>query len=445
MQPFTLRAAALHAPEPARLEWWPDALIAVDAAGRIVSVRPCDGDAPDGTITLPPGQILLPGLVDLHIHAPQWPQLGTALDLPLERWLQDYTFPLEARFADTAYAAGVYQSLVTALLANGTTTAVYFASRHLPATQILAETCLRLGQRALVGRVAMDHPEQCPDFYRDPSAAVALAETRALIDSVRAMPGNASGLVRPAITPRFIPACTDALLHGLGALAAETGCHVQTHVSESDWEHAHVRQRCGCSDTEALGRFGLLTRRSVLAHGNFLGDADLAIVRAAGSGVAHCPLSNAYFANAAFPLRAVIEKHVHVGLGTDIAGGAHPSMLDAARMAITASRMLETGVNPALPPSERGRPASRIDAVTAFWLATAGGGIVLDLPVGQFAPGYQFDAMAIDAATPGSNLFLHPGDPPERMLERIIHTAGRANIAQTWVGGRSVMQAARQE
>ncbi len=441
MTAFTLRAAALHTPAPDRLEYWPDALIAVDAAGTIEAVQPYGGETPDNLVALPPGQILLPGLVDLHVHAPQWPQLGTALDLPLEQWLLDFTFPLESRYADTGFAAEVYQSLVAALLANGTTTALYFASIHLPATQILADICLRLGQRALVGRVAMDHPELCPAYYRDASAVEGEADTRALIDYVRAMPGNGAALVRPVITPRFIPACTDDLLHRLGALAAETGCHVQTHVSESDWEHGHVLGRCGCTDTHALGGFGLLTRRTVLAHGNLLGDADLALIGAAQSGIAHCPLSNAYFAGAAFPLRRALDQAVHVGLGTDIAGGAHPSLLDSARMAITVSRMLESGTDAALPHGQRGRAGSRIDAVTAFWLATAGGGQALDLPIGQFRPGYQFDAIALDPSAPASNLYLRAGDAPERMLERIVHTASRANIARVWVAGRSVHQA----
>ena len=283
----------------------------------------------------------------------------------------------------------------------------------------------------------MDHPDLCPPYYRDASAAQAVADTRALIDHIRALPGN-PGRVRPVITPRFIPACTDDLLTRLGALAAATGCHVQTHCSESDWEHGHVQARCGCSDTEALRRFGLLTRRSVLAHGNLLADADLAAIRAAQAAVAHCPLSNAYFAGAVFPLRHALRRGVTVGLGTDIAGGAHPSMLDSARMAIAAARMLDSGVDPALPAATRGRAGSRIDAITAFWLATAAGGVALDLPIGQFRPGYQFDAILLDPAAPASNLFPQSGEAPARLLERIVQTAGRANVARVWVGGRVV-------
>ncbi|MDX2344817.1 MAG: amidohydrolase family protein, partial [Acidimicrobiia bacterium] len=160
------------------------------------------------------GQFLLPGLIDLHNHAPQWPQLGKALDVPLEVWLNRYTFPLEAKYADLAFAAAVYEPLVESMIGNGTTTAVYFATTHLAATEELVDVCLRQGQRAVVGKVAMDHADGCPDFYRDASAAVAVAETAQLIEYITAHSGNANGLVQPAITPRFIPSCTDELLAG---------------------------------------------------------------------------------------------------------------------------------------------------------------------------------------------------------------------------------------
>jgi len=132
-----------------------------------------------------------------------------------------------------------------------------------------------VAQRALIGRVAMDDPDQCPVYYRDASAAVAEADTRAFIAYVQSMVGNEDGLIRPVITPRFIPSCSDELLRRLGALARETGCYVQTHCSESDWEHGYVLNRCGVTDTAALESFGLLSRHTILAHGNFVGDEDI--------------------------------------------------------------------------------------------------------------------------------------------------------------------------
>ncbi len=158
---------------------------------------------------------LLPGLVDTHIHAPQWPQPGRALHLPLQRWLHENTFPLEAHYSDPQFACRVYQDMVRTLLANATTTAVYFSSIHMRASQALAEICLHAGQRALVGKVCMDLPDQCPDYYRDASATHSPGETREFIQWLRQLADNDDERVRAVVTPRFIPSCSDELLEGL--------------------------------------------------------------------------------------------------------------------------------------------------------------------------------------------------------------------------------------
>jgi guanine deaminase len=441
-------ATALHAPVCGQVEVLRDTLIVAGGDGKIQAIYPAGSAdinaqirrfaSAGALVTLGEGQFLLPGLVDLHVHAPQWPQLGLALDLPLEEWLKTYTFPLEARYADLGYAETVYASLVDGLLANGTTTAMYYATIHLPATQKLADICLKKSQRALIGRVAMDDARECPAYYRDVSAVTAAEETRAFIAYVHSMPGNEAGFIKPVITPRFIPSCSDELLRRLGALAQETGCHVQTHCSESDWAHQAVLDRYGVTDTAALESFGLLSRRTILAHGNFVDDDDIALIAKYGAGIAHCPLSNAYLSDAVFPLRRILQRGVHVGLGSDIAGGSSPSILDNARYAVLASRMLESGVDSALGRTQRRRPDSRIDALTAFWLATAGGGIALDLGVGVFRKGFQFDAMVIDAGVSNSNLRLDQADAPEEILQKIIYHAGRANIRDVWVANRRV-------
>ena len=216
----------MQTPTRDRLEVLPDTVIEVDDSGTITHVGP-SSDPVD--MVLGPDHVLLPGLVDTHVHAPQWPQLGTGLDLPLEQWLFSYTFPLEARYTDPAFAGPVWRDLVATLLAHGTTTAVYFGARDIGSTTLLAEVCAELGQRAFVGRVAMDHPEGTPEYYRDASAAAGVADSKASIEAIRAL---GSPLVHPVITPRFIPACTDELLAGLGALAADTGAIVQTGTRE---------------------------------------------------------------------------------------------------------------------------------------------------------------------------------------------------------------------
>jgi guanine deaminase len=263
-----LLASGFHAPVAGEVDVLNDVLIGVDGAGVISGVmrpdhpdyaeRLRDAEAAGRLERAPVGTYLLPGFVDCHVHAPQYPQLGSALDEPLEVWLQTYTFPLEARYKDITFAKRAYALLVEDLIGNGTTTALYFATIHDEATRSLVDTCLEKGQRALIGKVAMDHPENCPDYYRDASPDAAIKGTRAIINYIRGHLDNGTGRVKPVVTPRFIPACTDATLEGLGDLARECGCHVQTHCSESDWEHDYVLARHGMSDTESLDRFGLL-------------------------------------------------------------------------------------------------------------------------------------------------------------------------------------------
>jgi len=430
-----VRGTFLHAPQRGGVEVLADAVIGVDAEGRIESIGTGEAD-----VELPAGMLVLPGFVDLHIHAPQYPQLGQALDVPLEIWLGKYTFPLEARYADLDFARPRYSALVEDLVANGTTTALYFATADLAPTKLLAEICHARGQRALVGKVVMDDPLACPEDYRDASVEAALADTRALIEYVRAL--SPEGRVLPVVTPRFIPSCTDAALAGLGEIVRDCGCHVQTHASESDWAHGHALARYGHTDAEALDGFGLLTRRTVLAHANFLTDADMARVAARGGAVAHCPISNMYFANSVFPLRQALEKGLHVGLGTDISGGPIASIWEAARGAVQASRMLEDGTDPALPPERRGRGESRIDIATAFHLATAGGGEALDLPIGRFAVGQKFDAMLLDPDAAAGTVRRFGETDPLALLEKLLYTASRPNIRTVWVDGRPIGGAA---
>jgi len=312
----------MHTPTTNRVEVMQNSLIEVDALGTIKSIGP--------------NEILIPGMVDLHVHAPQWPQLGKALHLPLEDWLQKYTFPLEARYSDIAFAQQVYPSLVKALLANGTTTAMYFATIHEEATALLAQTCLSIGQRAYVGRVAMDDPTQCPDYYRDKNATLSLQSSERSLKYIRSLDFNQHELVKPVITPRFIPSCSNELLEGLGELAKKHQCHVQTHCSESDWEHHYVLD--------------------------------------------------------VFPLREALNKSVRVGLGTDIAGGHSASIFNACQNAVLSSRQLESGVDVSVEPDKRAKPETRINFIEAFYLATVGGAEVLNSPTGLFQTGLQFDA-----------------------------------------------------
>ena len=160
-----------------------------------------------------------------------------------------------------------------------------------------------------------------------------------------------------------------------------------------------------------------------------------------GSGVAHCPLSNVYFSDAVFPLRAAMAKGIHVGLGTDVAGGPSGSMFDSMRSAVMVSRMLENGIDAAIERTERrAKSPVRIDFRDAFYLATTGGGIALNLPVGHFSPGYQFDAVVIDTTAKHGTIRLWDDlDGAGDVLSKIVYTASKPNIARVWIGGRQVL------
>lgn len=380
-------------------------------------------------------QYFLPGFVDLHVHAPQWAQAGTALDIPLNDWLNTYTFPIESRFADLDFSNKVYNDVVSTLLANGTTTVLYFATVHKEASILLAQICAEKGQRGLVGKVVMDNPEENPDFYRDTDTNTALADTEEFILAVKELGETSKQGVYPVVTPRFIPSCTDEALQGLGNLAAKYNTHIQSHCSESDWEHKYVQDRFQKNDAFALNDFGLLSDKSVMAHCNFISDEDADLFVETGTAIAHCPISNAYFANSVIPIAHFHSKGVEIGLGTDISGGFSPSLYDNIKQSVISSRMLEDGVNTKLPADERGVPGSRVTVKEAFYLATVGGGDSLSLPIGRLAENYIWDVQVIDT----TNLPLYDSNHDlQDAFQKMMYLIRPENIREVWVQGEKV-------
>ncbi|PMC80369.1 guanine deaminase [Aerococcus viridans] len=440
-----------HTPVYGRLEYQKDALITINQDGVIDRiVQADDGDylpliqlfEERGTlIRLTDNQYLLPGFIDTHIHAAQWPQAGIALDAPLDVWLNEHTFPLEAKYNDIDFAKEVYTDLVKTLLARGTTTALYFGTIHKEASFELVKIAAEKGQRALVGKVVMDDPQANPDFYRDASTASALKETEEFIQEVTAFGKDVIQGVYPVVMPRFAPSCTDEALAGLGALAKKYDTHVHTHCSEGQWEHDFTYDRFGKTDTEALRDFGLFGKKSVMAHSNFINDNDAAIFSENQTAVAHCPIFNVYFANSIIPIKHLKELNVQVGLGTDISGGFSPSLYDGIKQAVMSSRQLEDGVDTRLPQTERGVPDSRISIVEAFSLATLGGGEALDLPIGLIKEGYTADFQVIDTKAKenpiqGFGVF----EDLEQIFEKILYLANPVNIQQVYVQGKLVFE-----
>ena len=385
------------------------------------------------------GQYFLPGFIDLHIHAPQWAQAGTAMDIPLHDWLDTYTFPLESKFSDLDFARKVYQDLVTTLLANGTTTALYFATIHKEASFLLVQICADKGQRGLVGKVVMDDKEENPEYYRDESTEAALADTESFIQQVLELNKTTKQGVYPVVTPRFIPSCTDEALAGLGELAKKYDTHIQSHCSESDWEHHFVHERMHKSDAYALHEMGLLQDKAVMAHAVFLSDEDAGLFAETGTAIAHCPISNVFFSNGVLPTARFTQKGIDIGLGTDISGGFSPSLYDNIRQAVIAARMLEEGVDSALPAAERGLPKSRISANEAFYYATAGGGQSLSLPIGRLEENYLWDVQVIDVNAPNAKLPIFDAEiSMEDLLHKILFLSRPENIREVWVQGECV-------
>ena len=436
-----------HTPEYGKMEYLEDALIEVDSQGVIQRMGSADAQLiasyreSGKLVELGEGRCGLPGFVDIHVHAPQWPQAALALDEPLYVWLDQRTFPLESKFADLDFANKVYSNLVNHLIARGTTTTVYMGSANLESSVLLAQICADQGQRALVGKMVMDDPASCPDYYRDLTPAQGVAETETLIKQVEAIGRDSWAGVWPVVTPRFIPSCTDEALKGCGDLAAKYDVYIQTHCNEGQWEHDTVLERFGKTDPYALYDFGLANERTIMAHCPYLTEEEGEFFAKLGVTIAHCPMANSYFSSAVAPIQRFRRQGIRVGLGTDISGGYSPSMYENIRQAVLCSRLLETGVNAMLPPEQRGGlgEGTRLSLVESFWLATTGGAEALGLPVGCFAPGKEFDLQVIDTKRPDSDLTgFGVFDSPEDKLARICYLSSHDNVRQVFIKGKLV-------
>ncbi len=373
---------------------------------------------------IPNGSYLLPGFTDLHVHAPQWPQAGLALDRPLNEWLQTYTFPLEAKYENLDFARKTYKSLVHELLANGTTSVLYFGSTHVDANLILAKICAESGQRAFIGKVAMDNPDQTPDFYRDSSSKEALEQTEVFIQQLQQLQKKTSSELVPVITPRFVPSCTDETLQGLGKLARKYNLPIQSHCSESIWEDHYAIDRFHQRDAEVLDKFGLLTNKSVMAHGTQLQNSDLDLFKQRNTAIAHCPISNVYFGDSVLSTKHAHNKGVEVGMGTDLSGGYSPSIYRNMQQAIMSSQMLQ----------DSGVKNSRISAVNAFYLATVGGANALSIPTGKIRAGYKADLQIVNDQY--SNIMSNNAND---IFERLIYHTTKNQINEVYVSGKQVI------
>lgn len=416
-------------------------LVCIDNSGyidRILSPNDTDYEAVKATakrkqqlLSLNKDEYLLPGFIDLHIHAPQWPNAGLALDRSLNEWLNTYTFPLEAKYQEIDFAKSVYNNLVQELVNNGTTTALYFGTIHNQANLELARACNRHQQRGFIGQVTMDNREQTPGYYRDRSAQQAITKAETFIHQLAEFNKTALLHQTPVITPRFVPSCTPESLKGLGQLARQYDLPIQSHCSESDWENNYALENYHQRDAMVLDQFGLLTNKAIMAHGTLLNQSDLDLFKKTGVAIAHCPISNAYFGNAVLPVSQILEQHLKIGLGTDISGGYSPSLYRNINQAIVSSRMLHDGVDSSLPPARRGTKAAALTAKNAFYLATVGGAESLHLKTGQINPGYLADFQIVQAPYPA---FMH--QTTDDIFEKLMYHTTKDNITRVFVQGK---------
>ncbi|MEI3240703.1 MAG: amidohydrolase family protein [Lachnospiraceae bacterium] len=366
--------------------------------------------------------LIIPGLVDLHVHAPQYTYRGLGMDKELLDWLQTYAFPEESRYEDPDYAERAYRIFVEKMRTNATTRACIFATAHVPATLLLMEMLEKSGLITYVGKVSMDRNAPAPLCEESPAVAAAAVE-KWLKTSLKKYKNT-----KPMLTPRFIPSCTDELLTFLGRFQKKYHVPVQSHLSENLSEIAWVRELCPYSSDygEAYEHFGLFggNAPTVMAHGVWPGKREFARIKERGVYIAHCPQSNTNIASGIAPVRQYLDAGIHIGLGSDVAGGSSDSIFRAMVDAIQVSKL-------------RWRLVTQDDApITldeAFYMATAGGGEFFG-KVGKFEEGYEFDAVVLD----DENLPTPREFSTHERLERIVYLGDDRNIAAKFVAGRKL-------
>ncbi|CAA9999904.1 unnamed protein product [Nesidiocoris tenuis] len=375
------------------------------------------------------GQFLCPGFVDLHTHAPQFPNQGLGMGLPLLDWLDKYTFPLEMRYKDENFAKKVYHDVVKSTLKSGTTTACYYGTIHRQSTTHLAKAASQLGQRALVGKVNMNRNSPANLVESTDSS---LEDTESFIKDVKAFENP---LVEPVITPRFAIACDTKLLRELGDLAAKYNLHVQTHISENVDEIAYTKELFPDAESYAqvYDSAGLLTDKTILGHGVHLTDDEEKLIAKRGSAVAHCPNSNTWLRSGICDVRRLWRNGVKIGLGTDVGAGSVASIIDAMRSA------LATSTNKSFFSADY-QPLTFHEV---FYLATLGGAEALgkEKVIGNFEVGKDFDALVVDVEksqdqTPST--FTYEEHSVLERVQKLIFCGDNRNITDVYVRGRLV-------
>ncbi len=368
-------------------------------------------------------KIVIPGLVDLHVHAPQYAFRGLGMDLELIDWLNTHTFVEEAKYTDMEYANKAYEIFVEDLLKSATTRACIFGTIHADTTLLLMSKLEKAGIKAYVGKVNMDR--NSPSYLCEESAKKSAQDTeRWILDCV-----NFEN-VKPILTPRFTPSCTDELFEELSKLQKKYNLPMQSHLSENIGEIEWVKELC--PDTkfygESYNKYEMFGNDcpTIMAHCVHSKEDEIEMMKKQKVFIAHCPESNVNLSSGVAPVKQYLDKGMRVGLGSDIAAGSSLSIFKAMTMAIQCSklrwRLYDQEVKP-------------LTIEEAFFMATKGGGAFFG-KVGSFEENYEFDAVILDDAS-----IKHPQKLEVReRLERLLYLAQDNHIVAKFIDGRKVFE-----
>ena len=400
-------------------QYFEDGVLIVDG-GNIVGL----GDAvdmlaenPDVPVETFPDMLIVPGLIDCHVHFPQVDIIASYGEQLLD-WLNRYAYPCEMRFADAAYADAAAEFFLDSLLRNGTTTAAVFATVHPQSVDAIFKAAAARNMRLIAGKVLMDR--NCPEGLCDDPAS-AYEDSKQLIER-----WHGKGRLGYAITPRFAVTSSDEQLAAAGRLANEfPDTWVHTHLAENQEEIDEVAEQFPWSSSylDVYDHFGLLRERSVFAHCLHLGDDDRVRMSEQGGAAAFCPSSNLFLGSGLFDLRAMNEVSVRTGLATDVGGGTSLSML---RTMGEAYKVLQL--------QHQNLPAAR-----ALYLATLGAAEALRLEdkIGNFVPGKEADFIVLNPkGTDISARRLADTHLPDELLFALTMLADDRNVAVTFVSGQ---------
>ena len=335
-------------------------------------------------------KLIIPGMVDLHVHAPQYAFRGMCMDLELMDWLNQYTFPEEEKYTNLDYAEKAYSIFTKALKKSATTRACIFATRHREATVLLMDLMEKTGLVSYVGKVNMDR--EASEALVEESVESSAYQTFGWINSVH----NKFQNTKPILTPRFIPCCTDELMEELKQIQMTYGIPVQSHLSESPGEIEFVKflrpnnefYGDAYNDYDLFGKNDDINTdvKTVMAHCVWSTEKEVELMKKNGVFVAHCPSSNMNLSSGIAPIRKYLDLDLKIGLGSDVAGGQSESIFRAITDSIQVSKMYWRHVNQDYKP---------IVFSEAFFLATKGGGEFFG-KVGSFESDYEFDAIVLD-------------------------------------------------